>query len=291
LEALAVKIKVPSNRLPNSQAYQSLIKTAQERLISVTIKQLMESGIVNTAYARGLDFRSPTATEDSVFHLATLIARHVEQQYPYVNLVKNGMNYAIRGGSTGVGVGIQFVFKDRDGIFTSLSQSVSRDLDEGSASNSEIAYYGVPRWLNRYIAKINRLCVEKRIPGSVSLSVAQYSPIVNGLLSSKATDRAHVKVTIHFDPVILVPSPSHDSNSWTKSYGKFGRGKNVYNSNIGHLCIAKSVQESMGGAKMPANALSYPLYSLAFFAKDMVQIIKTLHRKAEYVPSVFAVKV
>lgn len=286
-----MKIKVPSNRLPNSQAYQSLIKMAHERLVGITIKQLMESGIVNTAYGRGLDFTTAASIEDSIHHYMNLVIRYLTQQYPYISLVKSGFEKPIRGGSSGVGIGVQFIFKDQDPIFQSLK--TIRDIDDANgpgANNSEVVMFGVPKWLNRYIAKINALCIKNRVPGSISLSVNQYSSIPSGFSSSsKPSDRAYIRITIYFDPVFMRPN---DANaSWTSSYGKFGRGRNQFNSSVGYFCVMKSPQEEMGDTKRGMDGvISMPLYSLAFFAKDIAQIVKTLHRKAEYVPSVFAVK-
>jgi hypothetical protein len=289
LEALAVKIKVPSNRLPNSQAYLSLIKLTQERLISITIKQLMDSGIVNTAYGRGLDFKDAVSTEDSVSHLANLISRYLEQKYPHILLAKGGTTKLIRGGATGVGIGIQFIFKDQDAVFKGSIRS-DRDIEENQATQSEVSAFGVPKWLNRYVARLNKLCIEKKIPGYISLAVAQYA-MVPSLLKSDVVDKAYIRVTINFDPGLITDASDFPNQRWQTSYGTFGRTRHIYGSAMGALSTVRSVQEDMGEAKTTGIKIhSMPLYSLAFFVTDMTQIIKTLHRKAEYVSSVFAVK-
>lgn len=290
-----MKIKVPSNRLPNSQAYQTLAKMAHERLVQITVDKMIESGIVNSAYGRGLNFADPVAAEDTSNHLALMISKYLEQKYPYINLVRDGFTTAIiRGGSTGVGFGIQLVFKDESVQYKTRPLSTSRDVDSTGCTSSEVTLYGMPKWLNRYVARINRLCFEAKIPGAITLAVASYAPRMETLITDAKKDesgKAYVKVSINFDPLILVDDKREEQKAqMERSYGKFGRGRSPFSSVIGYLATSRGIQEDMNDTTV-LDQHSMPLYSLAFFVAQMAQVIKTLHRKAEYVPSVFAVKV
>jgi hypothetical protein len=277
-----MQVSVPIEKLPNIGVHKTSFELATKRLAEISTLKMRESGLVNSVFTRGFSFSTDGDVSDATISLLKILKKYVEATFPWAPYARCGFVNA--GTHSITGISVPFQFKERNGIFSSLTGStVDRDCSVSSVSG--VRTYGIPTWVTRYVARLNREILKARLPLWISLSCTNYS-IDDYEYLAPAEDGSKtvlVKVVFHLN-FLAWKVTTENFQHLQSTFGGFGKNRHPECVQSAFFVEAHLIPESLN-----SQMDSVSPYMVFFHLEAFKQVLKSLYRKVDYVPTVYSV--